>query len=547
VSASGTSGQAPGGTDRFFTRQATGLVREVSWVDAAIYNLIWSSVPLSIAFILAFGPAFYVGGDLAIATVMAFLLALPCAVLYAVLSAAVPRSGGDYTWVSRTLHPSLGFASNLGFSFWATFFIGIYAVYFGSYGIGPVLRVAAVYTGNSSILSAADFFFTPGGVVVTGAVLVILSALLLSFGRGLRGFMRFQRWSFVVWVIGSVILPIVVFALVGQSTFKANFDSYAQKLGGAPGAYDAYVAAGKYASTAMDLGATFLTVTLAYYTLGFIFQSAYFGGEIKQGKRNTLLSIPGAQVIAVLMILASIAVFLPNAGSGLLAGTGSQLFGADLSKTGFAFAPLYTELAAIASGNLIIGLVITFAMLLLFILFVPQTMILLSRNLFAWSFDRLMPDRIAEVNERTHSPVNAMIVIALISLVSVAIVGTNQNLTFIVGLFGLTVTYLFVSVAGIFFPFRQRETFEASPYNARIGGFPVVSIIGILSLIGMALISYVLLNDQNSGTAIAVNPERVVLALVVPMIGFVAYFVIRAIQRTRGVNIDLAYREIPPE
>ena len=163
MSASERADAMPGSSDRFFTRQATGLVREVSWVDAAIYNLIWSSVPLSIAFILAFGPAFYVGGDLAIATVIAFVLALPCAVLYAVLSAAVPRSGGDYTWVSRTLHPSLGFASNVGFSFWATFFIGIYAVYLGFYGIGPVLRVAAVYSDNSSILNASDFFFSSTG------------------------------------------------------------------------------------------------------------------------------------------------------------------------------------------------------------------------------------------------------------------------------------------------------------------------------------------------------------------------------------------------
>src|SRR6266516_860372 len=354
MSANVAQDQAPGGTDRFFTRQATGLVREVTWVDAAIYNLIWSSVPLSIAFILAFGPAFYIGGNLVLATVLAFLFALPCAVLYAVLSAAVPRSGGDYTWVSRSLHPALGLASNLGFCFWATFFIGIYAVYLGFYGIVPVLRVIAVNTGNSAVLSAADFFFSATGVIITGAILVVVSALVLSFGRGLRGFMRFQRWAFVVWVLGSVVLPIVVLALVGHDTLKANFDAYATKLGGAAGAYDAYAAAGKFASPAIDLGETLLTVTLAYYTLGFIFQSAYFGGEIKQGARNTLLAIPGAQVIAVVMILASIA--------------------------GFAFAPLYTEVAAIASGNLIVGLFITVAMLLLFILFVPQTMILLSRS-----------------------------------------------------------------------------------------------------------------------------------------------------------------------
>lgn len=535
----------PGGSDRFFTRQATGLVREVSWIDAAMYNLIWSSVPLSIAFILAFGTAFYIGGDLVAATLIAFALALPCAVLYAMLSAAVPRSGGDYTWVSRTLHPALGLASNLAFSFWATFFIGIYAVYLGFYGIGPLLRVLAVGTDNAGILGGADFFFSSTGVVITGAVLVLASAAVLSFGRGLRGFMRFQRWAFVVWLVGSVVLPIVVMALVPPNTFRANFDAYATQLGGAPGAYDAYVAAGAYGGAAMDLGATVLTVTLAYYTLGFIFQSAYFGGEIKQGAMSTLLSIPGAQLIAVLLILAAVAVYMPHA--GLLAGTGAQLFGTDLSATGFTFAPLYTELAAIASANVVVGLVITFGMLLLFVLFVPQTMIILSRNLFAWSFDRLLPGQISEVNERTHSPVNAMVVITLISLVSVAIVGTNQNLTFIVGLFGLTVTYLFVSLAGILFPYRQREAFEASPYNRRVSGIPVISIVGVLSLVGMALIAWVLLNDQNSGTAIAVNPERVVLALAIPVIGAAAYFVIKTIQRTRGVNVDLAYREIPPD
>jgi APA family basic amino acid/polyamine antiporter len=536
------------GTTRFFARQATGLVREVSWVDAAIYNLIWSSGPLAIAFVLAFGTAFYIGADLYLATIIAFALCLPTAILYAMLSAAVPRSGGDYTWISRAIHPAIGFASNLSFSFWATFFIGIYAVYLGFYGIGPTLRVIAAYTSNPGLLSLSDFFFTSTGVLVSGAIIVLLSAAMLSLGRGLRGFMRFQRWAFVIWGVGAVVLPVVILLVTSAGAFETNFDAYTQALGSPAGAFDAMVADSAYAPAAVTLGATVLAVTLPYYTLGFIFQSAYFGGEIKAGRRSTLLSIPGAQVVAALAILLSILAFLPTVGGGLLAATGNQLFAvSDYSQYGFTFAPLYTELAAIASGNVVLGTIITFGMLLLFIVFVPQTMILISRNLFAWSFDRLAPTWTSEVNARTHSPVNAMIVIAVVSLISVTIVGFNQNLTFIVGLLGLTWTYVAVAVAGIMFPTRQPETFEASPYNQRWGGMPVMRIVGVLALVGMLGIVWILLSDVNSGTSLAGNPERVALGVAVWIVGVVLYFVIRAVQASRGVNVDLAYREIPPE
>jgi amino acid transporter len=503
---------------------------------------------LAIAFVLAYGTAFYVGADMQLATLIAFALALPTAITYAMLSAAVPRSGGDYTWISRTIHPAVGFASNLSFSFWATFFIGLYAVFLGYFGIGPVLRVISAYTGNAGVLGGADFFFSSTGVLITGAVVIVASAAVLSFGRGLRGFMRFQRYAFVLWMAGSVLLPILILLFTSSDSFRANFDSYAAAIGGPSGAYAGYVEGGQYASAPFDLGATFLAVTLPYYTLGFIFQSAYFGGEIKRGTRNTLLSIPGAQIIAVILIALSVVVLVPKIGTGLLAGTGFHLAGDDLSgATGFMFAPLYTELAAIASGNLVVGLIITVGMLLLFILFVPQTMILLSRNLFAWSFDRLMPTRFGEVNERTHSPVAAILVIGVVGLISVAIVAFNPELTFIVGLLGLTWTYVVVAVAGILFPFRQRETFEASPYNGRLGGIPLMSIVSALSLAGMSTIAWILISDANSGTSLAGNPERVALGVAVPAIGIVLYFVIKGVQKARGVNVDLAYKEIPPD
>ena len=119
----------------FFVRNATGLVREVSWLDAAMYNMIWASVPLAIAFLLLFGTAFYVGGNLYLACLFAFLVTIATGFLYAMMTAIIPRSGGDYTWISRTLSPPLGFMSNLSWNFWITFFVGLYAAYTTAYGL----------------------------------------------------------------------------------------------------------------------------------------------------------------------------------------------------------------------------------------------------------------------------------------------------------------------------------------------------------------------------------------------------------------------------
>jgi amino acid transporter len=284
-------------------------------------------------------------------------------------------------------------------------------------------------------------------------------------------------------------------------------------------------------------------VTLVFYTLAFLFSSVYFGGEIKRGRWSNLLSISGAHLFSAICILVLTIAFIVTMGLPLLADLGIVSPGV----YGFSFGVLYTELAAVISGNIIVGTIIQAGMIMMLIIFVPQTMLLLSRNIFAWSFDRILPEKLAEVHPRTHSPVYAVAVITVVGIISVIILAFNPSLTFLVGLFGLSITYLCVAVAGIVFPYRQRDVFEASPYNHRLGGIPVMSIVAAVALVFMAGASVILLLDSNSGTNWHINTNRVILAASVFVIGLPIYYGIRALQRRQGVNIDLAFREIPPE
>ena len=122
-----TSGSQP--APALFTRKATGLVREARTTDALFYNVMWASVALAFAFYwLLYGFA-YQGSNAWVAFLIAACLGVPGAFLYAMLARIMPRTGGDYVFNSRSLHPSIGFAGNFSYCVWLAVIYGVYTTY----------------------------------------------------------------------------------------------------------------------------------------------------------------------------------------------------------------------------------------------------------------------------------------------------------------------------------------------------------------------------------------------------------------------------------
>src|SRR5579862_9641053 len=94
-----------------FLREATGLVKSISPFRAFIFNVmyIW---PTGMFVFLVVGQGLFPGANLITASLITLIPCLIIAYLYAQLAAAFPRSGGDYVFVGRLLHPSLGFVVN---------------------------------------------------------------------------------------------------------------------------------------------------------------------------------------------------------------------------------------------------------------------------------------------------------------------------------------------------------------------------------------------------------------------------------------------------
>jgi hypothetical protein len=104
-----------------------------------------------------------------------------------------------------------------------------------------------------------------------------------------------------------------------------------------------------------------------------------------------------------------------------------------------------------------------------------------------------------------------------------------------------------VAIAGILLPYRQKELWKSSPGSGTIAGIPTITIVSIISIPLLLVMEWALWTDVNSGTSLKGQPAMLAFTLSVFVVGYPVYYIIRAIQRKRGINIDLAYKEIPPE
>ncbi len=124
------------------------------------------------------------GGDILLAWLIGGLVALCGALSYGELGANMPESGGEYYYISRVLHPSLGFLSG-----WVSLIVGFSApiaaaamamhFYLGQiYPDWPVRIMAVVTISLLSVLHAYDLRL---GIRVQAALVILKILLIITF------------------------------------------------------------------------------------------------------------------------------------------------------------------------------------------------------------------------------------------------------------------------------------------------------------------------------------------------------------------------------
>ena len=170
-----------------------------------------------------------------------------------------------------------------------------------------------------------------------------------------------------------------------------------------------------------------------------------------------------------------------------------------------------------------------------------------TRVIFAAAFDRVLPDRAAEVSERRKVPVWSLILMLLpaAGLAAVYAYSTTFRSYTLDATLVIAVTYLGSAIAVVLLPFVKPDLWRASPASRiKLLGVPIVPVAGVIT-IGLLVFNLYewLSNDNyfvNSHDSLIYMGAMYVLAIVI-------YVIARIVRSRQGIDLSLINKEIPVE
>ncbi|MEI7743261.1 MAG: APC family permease [Chloroflexota bacterium] len=530
-----------------FVRQSTGLVREASALDATIFNAVFSApVGATLAFGLFWALSAFPKADFVSVTLICLVINIPVLVMMSLLASSMPRTGGDYVWVSRILSPPLALVSNFAAALSAMIGATFWARYFAVLALGPVLTSLGAMLGIQALTDWGTAFQTDKvWTFLGGFSMIALMTIVL-----IRGTRTTFRWQNAFWIIASIgtFLAFACLLLGSTGDFRAHFDSLNQAQGGAT--MQGVIANAGVAGLQPDLGDMGMTLPAIFIVMTFMmwnWWSVYLSGELKSAMNRSrqLTIMVGALVWDVLFIALGAALLFKVTGFDFVVA-------ANTAESGYAIpgGAFYQVFAALVYNVPVLTVLIVGSFLFWSLPAMVGNTFMPIRTVFAWSFDRLLPERFSQVNERFHSPVAAiLLVMAIVTGMLVwSIWSTDFNTWLALGVLAGVVCIVIVAIAALMFPTRRADLYQASPANVKLAGIPVLYIVAPLAIVVMAFLVYCVLAYPPLALGSPDNAWWVPAFLgMIVVVGLAVYFIARMVRRRQGIDIDLVYKELPPE
>ena len=567
-------------TSKLFVRQSSGLVRNVSVTNALFFNVAaFVGVGLTlypIFYSLAFVPVWRWGpfSEYGWAAIIAGLFCVLLALIFASLTSVMPRSGGDYVFSSRILHPFLGWLES-----WTLVIASVLIIAFEVPLVLRNLQITARIIGigaGGHFFTHANSWFTNSSGSITGLPGFIASLIVLLADRGrLRapdadvpprrdraGRVRRRLLRRDVRVRAAVHAPPQLQREpAALHRRRHRREDRRERQGGVPARHEPQLPLSDIFSTTVF---PLMLSVLLFQFIGFQY-SAYIAGEVRGNvRRGVLIALVGALFIGVLANSVYVDAISSHFGFNTQVSWGASYWGfnENLSVLPLGQPNSMPLLAVIANHGLWpIWALISLGGVLFPFLLCPVYINFISRMQLAWSLDRQVPEWFGQVSERIRGPLNA--IIATLGLTALflffqsfktlptflATTGHKLNLAG-TAWFSITMAVLTWTLPGVnamLVRWRRPDLVRNAPYGKRLPWIGLAWIVFPLWIYIFAVIKPIV-NALKGGSALTyLETNGIIDAGLFYLLGIIIYFVMRNRAVKAGVDEKMLFTELPPD
>jgi amino acid transporter len=535
---------AGSGERKLYARKSSGLIRTIGVFGAMVFGVHCISLSSSGLIPYSWIAGVWPGSSIIGVLTVAMIFCLFHAYTYAAIGATMPRSAADYTLGSRVLSAPLAFAASWTLVIFSAMVAGSLIAWIPLVAVPTLTRSMGIIFANEGLVNLAGWSGSPVGIVVIGTVCTILTFALMILPT--RTIVRILEVGFFLGLLAWAIL---------------YFQLGTAPAGAFPAAWDKFMGEGSYAgrialaqSNGMVINPNVGIMTLAGLIMGFwVFYGYYiptfFAGEVKQAE-TTLLAGSWASLISTWAIFVVGALLLQRLVP--LEWIAAESFLSQTPAAGVTAMPYITFYAAILRPSFILVLIVAVVWIYTLINLAQTYFFYCSRIVFAWSFDRLIPERICWIHPKLRSPIWAILIIALIAEIGVI---DSSGLLWAGGVMGAQLNFVFFAVCTMFvpvtaitlFPFLKKDLFEnaSAMVRRKIGPLPVITLVGGITLtymIWMVVASFIF-----PAVGGGINSTKLLVLAGLVISGLIVFYVARWYRlKNEGIDINWTFQSIPP-
>jgi amino acid transporter len=537
-------------TPTLFLRKATGLVRGWSVRDSMIYACLSTNVVTLGIFEFSY-QSFFPQGQLLTAVLISAIWVSFLVIAYAGLIVTIPRAGGDYVWQTRILGSGLGFVMAVT-GWW--FILWLWAPIYGNVLSAEFFQPLLATLGHPG---AATWFAGHNGIFLVSVITILLAGVLVSLG--MAGYARIQKWGFYGGLVGFGVI-LVLLAVNDHSSFVSAFNQEAHKIFGVSNAYGKTVAGAKtdgYVSPTFGftpIAASMLLVPMMMFYLLWPNWGSTLYGEIRGASdfRRVFAGMFGGLWITVLLSVLFLVLVNKTMGQAFYNDTSAVYWTSyyaipHAATPAIPIWPYPVMFVGWLVHNQIFQVVLLVVMLLWFLAWVGTLFLSSTRVIFAAAFDRILPDRAAEVSEKRKVPFYSLILMLLpaVGLSAIYAYWSKFYTYTLDATLVIAVTYLFSAIAVVLLPFIKKDLWQASPASRiKLFGVPIVPAAGWITI---GLLGFNLYEWLTNATYGVNNKDSLYYMGAMYLLALLIYVVARLVRRRQGIDLGLINKEIPVE